>query len=155
MRFEYNNKIIIKPLPPLCCGHIVYSREFPEITLGVEGLNVNFSFFCTLLYQTSLNNDEKDEQDEFKILPFKRLYPSFVMISSPAFSKINKIKENALISWCHIVWAIMACSETAWIQSSWANLLHKWILPAFVGSYYPLTLIRICGDRAQTVIIGG
>ena len=42
---------------------------------------------------SAINTDEKDEQDEFKILPFKRLYPSFVMISSPAFSKSIRSKK--------------------------------------------------------------
>ena len=28
----------IKPLPPPCCGHIVNSKKFPEITLGAKGL---------------------------------------------------------------------------------------------------------------------
>ena len=29
---------IIKPLPTPCCGHIVDSQKFPEITLGAKGL---------------------------------------------------------------------------------------------------------------------
>ena len=36
-----NLKIIIKPLPPPCCGHIIVnSQEFPEITLGAKGLRI-------------------------------------------------------------------------------------------------------------------
>ena len=31
-------KIIIKTLPPPCCGHIVNSQKFLEITVGAKGL---------------------------------------------------------------------------------------------------------------------
>ncbi len=44
--FKTDLKNIFKPLPPPCCGHLVNSQKFREITLGAKGLMGLFKYCC-------------------------------------------------------------------------------------------------------------